>query len=650
MEFRATGTPLIQSSSAASRWVKLHVSDELLRNSECWEFWKLHGQESDTFVAVIPSELFLDRILSEYGPPPPVILRDWIRQTSGPSKSLLLDKPLSCIAIGPDGLLHSITDFDADNCEKDNSSTDSSLAQHPEASQGQPILDAASIKQLDKFVDLLATGRAWSKADQTQVTPYRFTEAKHPTLREFLATQSLEGQTVSPNGDSAKSISSSGGSTKSDAPEVGFLASESLLPATRLTSKDSKQAVTLKPDGSKAKRYTLPARRTVPSVIVLLIAAIGLGYLLIPSTSTRVADADRTKEIAGTKINSDAFSPSVDLTTSADGLAPEDDATSTPNTSDMELKLTEGTSTSEVSAVPTLNADLASELSAKLTQGITDDTDGNSVIDPTKIESITSLLTPKDSAATLPIEIESKMTSERDLKSLDASFSDSTDAKTASMDPAMPKSEASDNESPAVDVPIASDELTDISKVVSIALKRPVQKEELRIPFSVNAKTASVQVQWELPEEILITPEAPVMMTGKQEQNWTIALKDESSKLVVTVKSKPNRKWLLGMVIKLAGENGVEFPIAPGDAKLMQQQLIARSKELTKQTQFLELVKGAKGGRAFASYYMPLAESSLKQTELAIQQWMDIDDLVNQFYQSHKLNLTFFANANATPQ
>jgi hypothetical protein len=218
------------------------------------------------------------------------------------------------------------------------------------------------------------------------------------------------------------------------------------------------------------------------------------------------------------------------------------------------------------------------------------------------------------------------------------------------MDPAMPKSEASDNESPAVDVPIASDEQTDISKVVSIALKRPVQKEELRIPFSVNAKTASVQVQWELPEEILITPEAPVMMTGKQEQNWTIALKDESSKLVVTVKSKPNRKWLLGMVIKLAGENGVEFPIAPGDAKLMQQQLIARSKELTKQTQFLELVKGAKGGRAFASYYMPLAESSLKQTELAIQQWMDIDDLVNQFYQSHKLNLTFFANANATPQ
>ncbi|MCY2976293.1 MAG: hypothetical protein NTW52_16685 [Planctomycetota bacterium] len=650
-ELRTAGISPSQKSDAAARWGNLHVSNALIRESGFWEFWKLSGPESNTFVAVIPSELFLDRILSEYGPPPTVILRDWNRQVSSPSNSLLLDQPLSCIAIGRDGLLHSITDFGTDNCGRDSRKTDSSLNPHSNASQGQPILDAASIEQLDKFVDLLATCGALTKAAKTQNTSYCFTETRHPTLREFLKTQNLEGKIVSPNGDSANSILPSSSFSRADTravetPAVGLLASASPVTPKHFASKDSKPSFTPKLERSPAKRFAFPARRTVPSIIVLLTAAIGLGFLLIPATSTRVADSGRTQHVSGTKINTEASSPSVDLITSADSLAPENDATSTPNASDTELKITEGISTSEVSAVPTLNADLASELSAKLTQGITDDIDGNSVIDPTKIESITSLLTPKDAAANLPIEIESRMTSDRDLKSLDASFSDSADANTASMDPAIPKSETAENESPAVDVPIASDEQTGISKVVSIVLKRPVQKEELRIPFSVNAKTASVQVQWELPEEILITPEAPVMMTGKQEQTWTIALKDESSKLVVTVKSKPNRKWLLGTVVKLAGENGMEFPIAPGDAKLIQQQLIARSKELTKQTQFLELVKGAKGGRAFASYYMPLAESSLKQTDLAIQQWLEIDDLVNQFYHSHKLNLTFYANAN----
>jgi hypothetical protein len=659
-ELRTAGTPRSQRSDVVSRWISLHVPNELLHESGTWGFWKLPSQKSNTFVAAIQGEFFLDRILEEYGPPPPVILRDWNRQLSGTSNSHLLAQPLSCIVLGPDGLLHSIIDFGTGNCDKSNSETESSFNSQSEASQGQPVLDGASIAQLDRFVDLLATSGAWSNADKAQNAPYRFTETKHPTLREFLKSQRLEDKAVSSNGDSANSvlpnsILSSGGisiadTPASETPAVGILASAIPLQPSPFASKDTKHSVKPKRERSLANRFAFPARRTVPSVIVLLIAAIGLGYLLIPSTSTRVADSSETQDVPGARINSDASSPSVDLNTSVDSLAPENDATSTPNASDMELKLTEGTSTSEVSAVPTLSADLASELSVKLTQGITDDIDGNSVIDPTKIESITSLLTPKDAAAALPIDIESKMTAERDLKSLDASFSDSSDANTASMDPAMPKSEAADNESPAVDVLIASDEQTGISKVVSIALKRPVQKEELRIPFSVNAKTASVQVQWELPEEMLITPEAPVMLTGKQEQTWTIALKDESSKLVVTVKSKPNRKWLLGTVVKLAGENGMEFPIAPGDAKLMQQQWMARSKELTKQTQFLEQVKGAKGGRAFASYYLPLAESSLKQTELAIQLWIDIDDLVNQFYQSHTLNLTFFANANATPQ
>jgi hypothetical protein len=185
--------------------------------------------------------------------------------------------------------------------------------------------------------------------------------------------------------------------------------------------------------------------------------------------------------------------------------------------------------------------------------------------------------------------------------------------------------------------------------VTTIAVKRPIQKEEFRMPFAVNPKVAAVYVQWDLPSEIFISPEAPILITGKQEQTWTIALKDESSKLAVTIKSKPARKWLMGVVVKLRRDDGVEFPIAVGDAKVMQQQLITRSKELTKQTQFLELVKSAKGGRAFASYYMPLAEASIKQTESAIKQWVEIDDLVNQFYQSHKVNLTFQAGEKQLP-
>jgi len=398
-----------------------------------------------------------------------------------------------------------------------------------------------------------------------------------------------------------------------------------------------------------------------PSIIALLLAAMGLGYMLLPSKSTQTADSTGSAESrvwsdsSGGTLTANTNSQSMDLPTNSNTLKPDGNLLSVAASSDSseasaDLKLTEGTSTSEVTIAPTLNADLAAELSAKLMQGIASDIGADSAIDPSKIESITSLLSPKASQGNpmgdASIKIESNMKSETELKSLDAAFSDSGDNAPAPADLAPADPAAMNGESTSVDVPVASDEQSEISKAITIALKRPVQKEEFRIPFSVNPKVASVQVKWELPSDILITPEAPVLITGRQEQTWTIALKDESSKLAVTIKSKPSRKWLLGFVVKLRRDDGAEFPIALGDAKLMQQQLIARSKELMKQTQFLELVKGAKGGRAFASYYMPLAEASLKQTDLAIQQWIEIDDLVNQFYQSHKLNLTFQANTN----
>ncbi len=637
--------PPNQTSESGFSWIHLKASSESVTEAGYRDHWMLLGPKRTTFVAAIPSELILDRIIAEYGPPPPVITRDWNRQVGTPSQKRLTDQPLSCIAIRPDGMLYPILDRYVNH----------SLNLNSEEIETQTISDPALIDKLNQYADVLATSEALIKTDRTENTFDRFSEVKTQTLREFLNTPSLEGSNLSRDTDSAKNILPSDSSARakpgeSDLPLSPLLANASSLPASSLALKGLQHNVTPKNYNAFSKRNAWTARRIAPSLIVLLIAAIGLGYMLIPATPKPVTDSGAAQVTPRGTLAPDDSSPSVDLIANGDSTRTANDDLSVPNASDMDLKLTEGTSTSEVSSVPTLNADLASELSAKLTQGMKDDIDGEGVIDPSKIESITSLLSPKDSTAVLPMEIESKMNSDRDLKSLDASFSDSGDNGTASMDASMPNAGASERESPALDVPLASEEQAGVSKIVSIALKRPIQKEELRIPFSVNAKTASVQAQWELPEEILITPEAPVMITGKQEQSWTIALKDESSKLIVTVKSKPNRKWLIGTVIKLVGENGVEFPIAPGDATLMQQQLMARSKEITKQTQFLELVKSAKGGRAFASYYMPLAEASLKQTELAIQQWSEIDELVNQFYQSHKLNLTFHANATLPPQ
>ena len=566
-------------------------------SSNEWSVWYSQTPSGLFHVAIVPSELFLDRLVKQYGPPPSLILRDWFRQATQSLKKSLFSKSLTGIAIASDGILRFVPDT---RYERTSSST--------------PIDDPTLIRQLNKHAKLLARKH---KEMSTET-------ASKETLSSLLESQGLVCSKVSvkPSRVATDLFSSSLG----------------LAPAKYVSnplglSKPSNANQTNRKKGSIASDSTLSHRFlrqpwAIPTAAGAILALSALTYALWPS---QMSSPRETTSSQSTSTATEPEYAAADVTPSAevplDSELTLDTTTTTPN----DLKLTVSNELKAIEVAPALEVDLAKELQEKLMQG-SDGDSADSELDPSKLASITSLLSSKMPASGPASKPDLNSASETELKSFNESFDDAQDE--SAEDPAMQDSAAESNDD-------GTEVLTE--KSFTVVLKRSVEKQEFRIPFPVNAKQASVRAEWSFPDDVLITPETPVVISGKQEHKWTIALKDESSKLSITIRSKPGRKWLIGSIVKVQRSDGAEFPIALGDAQVMQQQHIARSKSLKQQIEALEMIKGSRGGRAYASYFLPIAKASLKESDAAVDQWIEVEALVNSFYTSHSLKLTFLA-------
>jgi len=512
-------------------------------------------------------------------------------------KKSLFSKSLTGIAIASDGILRFVPDT---RYERTSSST--------------PIDDPTLIRQLNKHAKLLAR----KHKEMSTETPSK------ETLSSLLESQGLVCSKVSvkPSRVATDLFSSSLG----------------LAPAKYVSnplglSKPSNANQTNRKKGSIASDSTLSHRFlrqpwAIPTAAGAILALSALTYALWPS---QMSSPRETTSSQSTSTATEPEYAAADVTPSAevplDSELTLDTTTTTPN----DLKLTVSNELKAIEVAPALEVDLAKELQEKLMQG-SDGDSADSELDPSKLASITSLLSSKMPASGPASKPDLNSASETELKSFNESFDDAQDE--SAEDPAMQDSAAESNDD-------GTEVLTE--KSFTVVLKRSVEKQEFRIPFPVNAKQASVRAEWSFPDDVLITPETPVVISGKQEHKWTIALKDESSKLSITIRSKPGRKWLIGSIVKVQRSDGAEFPIALGDAQVMQQQHIARSKSLKQQIEALEMIKGSRGGRAYASYFLPIAKASLKESDAAVDQWIEVEALVNSFYTSHSLKLTFLA-------
>lgn len=584
-------------------------------SSEAWSCWRLKRSRETLFVAIVPSEFFIDRLVNEFGPPPALILRDWLRQATTRSASLLLEKPMNGIAISPDGLLR----FVPDHFGAPHSIENVADLTRPIYFQ---ISDSQLLVQLNKYatmLDCLASKQLLASKPQV-------IEFETHSLAEFLKSQGMDcsiARSGIVSGGVASLLSQTNGPSK---PLQGFATPRAQKPTPPSRSRDKQVS---------RNRWAIPAS------IGLIVVFLGIGYAVWPGKSPDVQDSI-AMQVSRSPSHDDVDStlPIISQDENDPSLAME---TTSPSMED--LILTETAGVGDAVLARALEIDAAQELQTKLMQEM--GSDGTGPFDSSKLASIASLLSPQPAGTEPLMESESLKGSEIELKTLEDSFADSPEDNSQTVDQESKMIPLEDSEGGDVvggDL-IGGDVNAAVEKSVAVALKRPVQKEEFRVPFTVNAKQSSVRVEWSFPDEVLITPEVPVVIKAKQEQTWMIALKDESCKLAVTIKSKPGRKWLLGFVVKLRRADGAEIPIAPGDAKSIQQPLIARSKELTQQTEFLEMLKSSSKGRAFSNYYLPRAIASLKENESAIDQWMEVDALVNEFYSTHKLALTFLEDS-----
>ncbi len=167
---------------------------------------------------------------------------------------------------------------------------------------------------------------------------------------------------------------------------------------------------------------------------------------------------------------------------------------------------------------------------------------------------------------------------------------------------------------------------------------RSLTKTTFRVPFRPLEKNAVCRAELKLPEGLLHKPEGTLLLAGKQDVSWTVALEDDSVSLVVYMRSKPARSWYVATAVR-AKVNDVEFPLGPTDAQSVVQRLIARNRWLGQQRAMLESMKSNPKMKSGCTEAIREIDKEVKKTDKSLIAWQELASLASAFYKSHKIEL-----------
>lgn len=177
---------------------------------------------------------------------------------------------------------------------------------------------------------------------------------------------------------------------------------------------------------------------------------------------------------------------------------------------------------------------------------------------------------------------------------------------------------------------------------------RAIAKTTFRVPFRPLETNAVCRAELKLPKDLLYKPEGPLLLAGKQDVSWTVALEDDTVSLVVYLRSKPARSWYVATSIR-AKVNDVEFPLGPSDAQAVVQRLLARNRWLDQQRAMLDSMKSNPKMKSGCTAAIREIDKEVKKTDKSLEAWQALASLASAFYKSHRIELGLAASNEQLP-
>ncbi len=146
-----------------------------------------------------------------------------------------------------------------------------------------------------------------------------------------------------------------------------------------------------------------------------------------------------------------------------------------------------------------------------------------------------------------------------------------------------------------------------------------------------------------------IKPEEPIIVAGRQDISWNLALEDDTVSLKVYMRSKPARAWYIATAVRVKLATEAEFPLEPTDATFVCTRLHNYLLTLDKQRSSLQTVNPDSKNRSKIKDAVKAVDEVIKQTDKNLKTWREIQELSKFFYESAVIKIDFASSEGDLP-
>jgi hypothetical protein len=183
----------------------------------------------------------------------------------------------------------------------------------------------------------------------------------------------------------------------------------------------------------------------------------------------------------------------------------------------------------------------------------------------------------------------------------------------------------------------------------SVSIRQAQFKSTIRVPFKPNDRQAVCRVKLNMADDVLLKPAEAIVLVGRQDTGWTVALDDDSVNLNIYLRSVPARSWYIATAVRLKLGIDTEIPIGKNDATQVCLRLQNYLRWLDQSRQVGESMRSNKKTRSMAMAGLEQIEKQTKSTEKSLKHWLAIEKLVLAFYEENAIEVELAASEAMLP-
>jgi hypothetical protein len=178
---------------------------------------------------------------------------------------------------------------------------------------------------------------------------------------------------------------------------------------------------------------------------------------------------------------------------------------------------------------------------------------------------------------------------------------------------------------------------------------KSLEKKSIRVSFVPRDKVSVCRIHLSIPEPIQLKPEEPLIVAGRQDVFWDLAIEDDTVSLKVYLRSKPARAWYIATAVRVKLASAAEFPLGPTDANIVCSRLHSYLLSLDKQRSTLQAMTTDSKFRTKVKDAMKAVDEEIKQTDKNLKTWREIQELSKYFYESAVFQIDFASSESNLP-